>query len=170
MSPPQDPRGPYAGRRSGRPWLAWLIILIIIGFIIWLIVAYAAAGAGNRGAQPGPGGAGPVPAPITDLAAIVGATNRHALAGRTVSLTDVTVADVAGDQGFWVGNDGRELFVRSPNLQRVNRGETINVGGTLEHVPKDPQQAWNIDPTTARMVSEEGVYLLAGSIGAGSSS
>jgi hypothetical protein len=155
--------GPYTvRRRGGRPWLAWLIILIVIGLIVWLIVAYAGS---NQAAQSPLAGSSPVSAPITDLAAIVGAENRQALVGHTVSLSNVMVGDVVDNQAFWVTSKGGQIFVQNPNPQRVRRGDIISIGGKLEKTPDNPQQAWNVDPATAHMISEEGVYLLAGDVG-----
>ncbi len=156
------PGGPYAGRgRTGRPWLAWLIILIIIGFIVWLIVAYAGA---NRAATTPPTGAYPAAQePINDLAAIAGAQNKQALVDRPVSLSGVTVGNLVGERGFWVESAGRQLFVQSPNPQ-VKQGDKVDVSGTLQTVPDNVRQSWNVDEATARALSEEGVYLQASNI------
>jgi uncharacterized membrane protein YhdT len=63
------PGGPYSDRttRGGRPWLTWVIILVVILLVIWLVTAYARAS--HEAVQNQGVGA----APATAIAALVAA-------------------------------------------------------------------------------------------------
>jgi hypothetical protein len=154
------PGGPYSDRRrTGRPWLAWLVILIVIGFIIWLIAAFA-GGRGRETATPTTGAYPAAQEPVTNMAAIANAQDKEALVDRPVSLSGVTVANRVGDRGFFIESEGRRLFVQTPNPQ-VNEGDRVDVSGTLQSVPDNVQQSWTVDQETARALSDQGVYVQA---------
>ncbi len=127
-------------RKRGIPGWAWLLLALLLGALLWLLVALfndddraevgsaptavptpLAAGVPAATATPTPGAnqtptaAGPPAAaggPITDMMAILNAPNEPSLVGRQVQLAGVRVQSVPGDVTFWVGpNDSQQLFV-----------------------------------------------------------
>jgi hypothetical protein len=116
--------------------------------------------------QPAVGTAGRdsrVLAPLTRLSDVLTAN----AVGRRASLENVLVRHQTGQSTFWVGEPDHDLvFVvldetAGGRTRAPDPGTRVTLAGTVEPVPDDPSRAWAVDPVTARMVRERGVYLHA---------
>jgi hypothetical protein len=78
-------------------------------------------------------------APVTDLGAIVGQDGPD-LAGRPAQISGASVQDVVDERVFWIGpGDTRRVLVVVGQPVNVKRGQTVNLTGTVERVPSDPE-------------------------------
>lgn len=145
-------------KKGGSLWWLWaLIALLILGALIWFLVARndndppvraaqttavdqsAMADSQTPGAMAAPTGADA--GPITELATITDSSD-GSLVGRDVKLSNVPVGDVPGDASFWInGADGKHVYVvlhevATPNTAmegrvNVDKGDKVDVVGTL---------------------------------------
>jgi hypothetical protein len=84
-------------------------------------------------------------APIERVSDIAISANKLQLVGRPVLMRDVTVERIAGDREFWVGSSRSNrvmVVVDAVSLNQavkarhgLEKGETIDLTGTLERVP-----------------------------------
>jgi hypothetical protein len=101
--------------------------------------------------------------PLTRLSDVLTAN----AVGRRASLEDVPVRHQTGRSTFWVGGPDHDLVfvvLDEPARGRArvpDPGTRVTLAGAVEPVPDDPSRAWAVDPITARMVRERGVYLRA---------
>lgn len=142
-------------QKSGARWWVWaLLALLVIGLLVWLLsdndeADVAVVDPAAQVVAPVGTIVPPATGPITDLATILGTADMGTLVGRQVRLSNVTVQDVVGDRGFWVGPDANQrAFVvlnevptpGKPGVEGrydVTAGQVINVNGLIRHT-SDP--------------------------------
>lgn len=113
---------------GGRVW-AWILFLVVVGFIVWVFVA-GFGSPSTTAATPKAGAAGTQyqstnPAYITDPNAIANATDANQLVGRDVQFQGAKIQGVTADGGFWVGaSNGKGVFVVRKNA--TNPKDTEN--------------------------------------------
>lgn len=120
-------------------WIWWLLGLLLLGGIIWVLVE-----AFDDEEELDVGGVEevePIPPPPTnefeevDLGAIL--ANPSEYVGEPFPTTEVTVASVPTDRGFWISANGDSLFaliidVPEEQPKDINPGQTLLIeGGTL---------------------------------------
>ena len=151
-------------KKGGMPWWVWLLLALLVAALLWWLlgdddepeqvaaapyeevaapadaelITTAPADVGATAGTMAAGNAGP----ITDLAAISGATAAAAVAGRQVELNSVPVLEMVSDAGFYVGSSPADrVYVlldeqKTPNQPgegrvNVNKGQTIGLSGTV---------------------------------------
>ena len=155
-------------RKYGLGWLIWaaLALLALLALLMFLVIrnladdgdqagvdarndpaaatattaapAAPAAPAGGQQAQLSAGGG--------DLFQLAAGGGLASLAGQQAQGRGVTVESVVADEGFWVGQPGRRVFVFLTPQARTRAGESpfqvqpgqrINLTGTVRPVPAD---------------------------------
>ena len=113
--------------------------------------------------------------PLSDVTQLTGATDRMALVGRKVKLTDVKVLRVITDRAYFVGaSDTQQMLVlldkgmgdsAGAGPQRVNivPGGTVSLTGVLEKVPNPEiaQEQYGLGSANYDAIGKEQVYLHA---------
>ncbi len=150
-------------RKSGVPWWAWLVgLLLIIGLLwFWLgrdepnrmvgasspaaapanSVAYAPTAGSNPAAAPAVLSAAPVAA-VTDPGIYAATADKASLAGREVALTGVKAIRIVGPKTFTVSSGSDELLVMiDPDLSHgvgsqgaIDIGVPVNLKGTFQRL------------------------------------
>jgi hypothetical protein len=134
----------------------------------------------GAGDDSGPPAAVP-PAIIQELETITGAVDGHELVGRRVDL-HVTVADIANDVAFWIGeNDNRVLVVidrdnrngakrqagapPSHGILTVHRGQQAAISGTVQRRPKaEEMHSWGLTNDERARLSDRPIYVRADTV------
>ena len=121
---------------------------------------------------------------ITELSEIVSASDREALAGRRVRLSEVNVLEVVNNRSLFIGSSEEErLFVavgRIPRLggttggveeraqqggsQRFEEGQTIELSGGIRPVPETADEAlrrFGLTQEQFELVQDEQVFIRA---------
>ena len=166
-------------RKSRAPWWLWLLPFVLLLALIWWLASVLADGeddriAGAAGLEDpvavAPAAGAPAPQgaaagePITDLAAITGAADARALAGREVRLSGARVGRMIGDATFWIGSGQKRVLVILdqviPSEPRtvegrvnVNSGQSVDIQGRLRAADDAPPDG---------VLGAEGRRLLAG--------
>lgn len=152
------------------PWLLGLLVLALLGWALWALLdddeaEVAVVPAPTTATTPEPRTGTTAGAATVDLAAIL--ENPQAYAGESFPTTEVRVADVPTDRGFWIEHEGARLFaivVDQPSEQPkdINPGQTLRVtGGTLRapsylsELPGMP-----LDAQTEATAREQDVFLV----------
>lgn len=164
-------------KKSGIPWWVWLLLaLLLVGLLLWWLLddgdeaEYAAVapvtteapldptmGATNEtmmadgNAAMMAGGATAAGGAITDAGTILNASDRSALVGRQVQLSDMRVVDVVGDRSFYVAPSAD-----APENQRLF--VVLNEMPT----PGTPGTEGRYDVTEGQVVSIDGVFRATG--------
>lgn len=181
---------------GGASWLPWLLGLAVLALGIWGIAEWVSPDDDEVALVPPvettepmqqpmeqPQAMEPAPAEpagaITDLSTLYDSTNRRALAGRSVRLDDVQVAEVVGDSVFYLAPETNvdvtpgnrvvlagldEVIPSSPSdvegRYDVTEGQTVAVYGTVERIRQEDPQAWGITPQEgAQMLEQDQVYV-----------
>jgi hypothetical protein len=162
--------------------VAWVIVLLVVGVVVWLISAYSGgrtetaegtvapgmATPGANGAADGANGANGADVPITDPSQFANVENTgESYVGRDVELTSVQVADAAGRSGFWIDAGGQHVFVRSDKAQ-FRSGQVVSVKGEIKRLPDDWQTEWNLPAAQASRFGPAGIYIDADEVKSGS--
>ena len=158
--------------------------------LVLLLTALLVACGGNEGGNGGGGdaadrgsGTAAEEAPITELSEIVTASDRAALAGRRVRISQVDVLEVVNNHSVFVGAGEEErLFVavrRTPRLgetaggpeeqeqqgrQRFEEGQTLNLIGRLRPVPETADEAlrrFGLKGEEFELLQDEQVFIRA---------
>ena len=81
---------------------------------------------------------------IAAISSIVSSSDKAALVGRPVGLSNVTVQRVASDRSFWVGDTEPQLFVvvdagtlkqATPGAGTVREGQKVTIDGQIKQLP-----------------------------------
>ena len=158
--------------------------------LVLLLTALLVACGGNEGGNGGGGdaadrgsGTAAEEAPITELSEIVTASDRAALAGRRVRISQVDVLEVVNNHSVFVGAGEEErLFVavrRTPRLgetaggpeeqeqqgrRRFEEGQTLNLIGRLRPVPETADEAlrrFGLKGEEFELLQDEQVFIRA---------
>ena len=164
--------------------------LLLVLLLTALLVACGGNEGGNEGGNGGGGdaadrgsGTAAEEAPITELSEIVSASDRAALAGRRVRISQVDVLEVVNNHSVFVGAGEEErLFVavrRTPRLgetaggpeeqeqqgrQRFEEGQTLNLIGRLRPVPETADEAlrrFGLKGEEFELLQDEQVFIRA---------
>ncbi len=161
---------------------AWILFAIVIGAIVWILIA----GIGNthrvtanqprqtvnqpqvqpapgRNSQPASAGASQS-TPVTDLPALLNG-NQEQMVGRTAELKSVKVLQNVGRSAFWIGTNNSEKLLVVPadnnlgdysNAGEKNENPSSNQGAVSSrqtHV-EQPGEAVNVSGTIQKLPSE----------------
>lgn len=105
--------------------------------------------------------------PILHPAEIALDDEPRALAGRPVRFQAVLVSEIAGDRAFWAG-DGREVLVTLDadqvddsirSLAGPERGNFVEVFGTVQAMPGDAVDRWGIVPESRAALASHQVHV-----------
>ena len=147
-------RGRFSGAR--RVPGALLLVLLLAALLVACGGNEGGDGGGGEAADRGRGGGGGGKAeepPITELSEIVSASDRAALAGRRVRISEVDVLEVVNYRSVFVGAGEEErLFVavrRAPRLgeatggseEQFEEGQTLELVGRIRPVPETADEA-----------------------------
>lgn len=164
----------------------WVIGLLILALLLWWFTSMRDRDTtvGENIGAPAPfpttetGVATTAAGPVTDLSTLAGATAAGELVGRQVSLSNVPVATVVSDKGFWAGSastTGQNVFVVRGNQNAsytapdgaVNAGRNVNVYGVVRAMPSDLTQQnteWNLRSTDRERLATRPLYVHADSV------
>ena len=158
-------------RKSGNNWIWWLLGLIVLGLLLWWLLA----GRGDDDADLEPVTATavePLPAPAEPMPAAEGATLAAILANPaqyvgTEFSGQVQVVEVPTDRGFWIEQDGTRMYaliVDGPAEQPldINPGQMVQIdrgmvrdSTALGQLPGDP-----LDDQTRTTASAQPAFLV----------
>ena len=176
-------------RKSGGAWWLWLLLLVLLLALIWWLVTAlsdrhddriagaegleepvaASSAAGARSVEGATAGE-----PITELAAITGAADAGALAGRPVRLSGARVDRMIGDATFWIGSgQDRVLVILDqviPSEPRtvegrvnVNSGQSVDIQGRLRAAADAPPEGV-LSAEDQRQLADRQVYVWADAV------
>ena len=186
-----DRRPNRGGRdRGGASWLPWvlgLLALLLIGLLIWALVANSddsdttatgdtgteqeldggSTGTGDTGTA-GEGTPGTIVAGSEDVLAAATAGDLGSFAGQQVTGTAVPVESVIADEAFWVGPSADErvlVYITDAGAESgvdVDAGDTVTFSGTLQPVEDGFTEQAGIDETEgATDLTEQSYYIAA---------
>ena len=155
--------------KKGSNWWMWLLALLLLAGLIWLI---AGALDGDEPELADVEAVTPVGTP-EPVAATAGLTigdilgNPAAYIGQTFPSTEVSVASVPTDRGFWIADEGDSLFailVDQPaevpvdidpgQVLRVEQG-TLRDRTALPEIPGEP-----LDQDTKTIAEQQPIFLV----------
>ncbi len=158
--------GPNDILRPNRPTLAWIVILIVIGLVVWMFFAFAGTNRAVSQNPPAPAGvappvnpAGAEDTPVADVAAVLGAHDRRKLAGQAVQFTNVALQQVIDPHAFWVSQGENRILVETEQPTNVRAGQTVSISGVIEPAPPDAAHRLGINAKEASALQAEGIYV-----------
>lgn len=173
-------------RKRGTNWLWPLLALLLLGLLVWAAlemmgdddeVAVAPAGSTAVVETAPPVVATEPAAPATGSPTIADVlANPSAYAGQPFSTSQVRVAEVVGDRGFWIESNGQRMFVvknESPqagvadvqgaadtrDARSVNAGDMVQINGTLMTSVDGAQPP--LDEQTRQLIQSQPIFLQA---------
>ena len=181
---PEETVADISVERKDRSIWPWILGLLLLGLLIWgllelldndndLVERPVAT-------EPAPV-VDPVP-PVVGAAAVATPTiadvlaNPAAYAGQSFSTQEVRVAEVTGDRGFWIENNGQRMFVvknESPQpgvadvqgpadtraSRNLNVGDRVQINGML--LTSADQAQPPLDNQTRQLIQQQPVFLQA---------
>lgn len=178
-------------KKQSHGWI-WLALgALVLALLLWWLLAGSDRGQVVENEVPDPIAAAPGVATsrteaeggvITDLGTILSRDDGASLMGRRVALTDVPVADVVSDNGFWIGSGtevGQGVFAVRTNTAQpstppdgaVNEGQQVTVHGIITAMPSDLNRqtvTWNLRSTDQEVLAKHRVYIHVDSVRIGS--
>jgi hypothetical protein len=157
-------------RRAGIPKWIWLIGAILLGFILWRIIAGIAQDGTRRGEQgtatePARPGAQPEGAAALPVAAVL--RDPASYAGRDIAGV-AAVSSAISDRGFWVEQDGQRMFAvidesasgRS-EVADINEGQRLRLQGTVYSSAMAAQLpgVQNLEAQTRQIIQNQPAFL-----------
>lgn len=173
-------------RKRGTNWLWPLLAVLLLGLLIWGALEMmgdddevAVAPVGSAAVvEPAPPVVATAPdAPVAGSPTIADVlANPGAYAGQPFSTQQVRVAEVVGDRGFWIENNGQRMFVvknESPqpgvadvqgaadtrDARNVNAGDMLQINGTLMTSVDGVQPP--LDEQTRQAIQGQPIFLQA---------
>lgn len=169
-------------RKHGLAWWVWLLLAALIALAVIALLLPLLSGNRDRGAVASPtadgsptgsarataaGSAGR----ITDVAAIIGASDTESLIGRRVELDRVQVQAVASEAAFWVGPsaDDQVFVVLEEDESEgpaegeldVDPGQTVSLVGVMRKLPSEAKQRWGLSDNEVAQLQGEKVFVRA---------
>lgn len=155
-------------KSGGMGWLWWALGLLALVLIVWWVWPDGDDEFADVDADPvetvAPA-ATPEPAAGVSLGDIL--DNPDEYIGETFPTTEVTVAEVPTDRGFWIESDGRRLFAIINDQPReqptdLNPGQTLRItGGTLRDATFLPDiSGATLDASTEDTAEGQEVFLV----------
>lgn len=158
-------------RKTGPKVWPWIAALVVLALVIWGVTEAVDTNGDVAEVEPveevGPvSPAGPEPAAgamvLGDILA-----NPGAYVGETFPGTEVQVAEVPTDRGFWIEQDGQRLFaliidVPEEEPKDINPGQTLRIeGGTLRDATHLGElEGRPLDADTRRIAEQQEIFLV----------
>ena len=155
-------------RKSTTSWIWWVLGLILLALVVWWIVS--AAGDDTEVAEaPGVVAAPVTPEPVASapgvsIADILGTPTAYV--GQAFAQSNVRVAEVPSDRGFWIEDGGSRLFailVDEPTERPdINPGQTLSIsqGMLRDRTFLPDMQGAPLDAETRRIAESQPLFLV----------
>ena len=150
-------------------WIWWLLGLLVLGGITWALVetfddeeeADVAAMEEVEPIPPPP----PTDSEDVDIGAILASPGQYV--GEPFPSTEITVASVPTDRGFWISENGDSLFaliidVPEEQPMDINPNQTLQIeGGTLRDSSFLPELSGRpLDAATEKIAREQSIFVV----------
>ena len=153
-------------KKSNLSWLWWVLGLVLIGGLIWFLVAAGDDEVETAAVTPATTPEAVAEAPSVTIGDILGTPADYI--GDPFSQAEVMVSDVPTDRGFWIEDEGQRLFVilidgPAEAPLDINTGQTLRIDeGTLRdrtylpNIEGDP-----LDADTQAIAESQPIFLVA---------